>query len=133
MACRLVLSAAPSRWWWVIVCVLLPGFFWRTNCCRPYGSGGAGAFDFVSGSSPGPHFTGCDPCFLRLPPGGELQFFALRIKCVNRFLSASMTLHSFVVCEYWVPWQGPNRLGDGGRWGRGCPHQVPNDGGVPPR
>jgi hypothetical protein len=101
MACRLVLSAAPSRWW-VVVCVLLPGFFWRTNCWRPCGSDGAGALDFVSGSSPGLQFTGCASCFLRLPPGGDLQFVALRIACVKRFLSASMTLHSIEMCEYWV-------------------------------
>ncbi len=28
---------------------------------------------------------------------------------------------------------GPNWLGFGGQWGRGCPRQVPNEGGVPLR
>ncbi len=68
------------------------------------GSGGAGV-DFVSDSSPGLHLTYGFPGFLTLPPGGDWLFVALRMADVNRLLSASMTLHSAEVCEYWVLWQ----------------------------
>ncbi len=60
----------------------------------------------MSDSSPDLHLTYGVSGFLTLPPGQGRW----AIRCVahgwrESFLSASMTLHSAEMCEYWVPWQ----------------------------